>query len=211
MALRSSNSGPVTRERLSLELDGILIQQVPHSPARTAIATRSGLQRPRTALHPVHHHIKTLLGLQGDRPGWDLPLLPPSRTMVCFQIRPRMSATSRRKDEASILCQPQRAGQLHQARKDRRGNLWQGVQGQGPHHQQAGCSQEDATRGGVPANGTYHASCSKEPLPKSPSGLPAPARAIPSSPQMEEEGVPSTALREISLLLMLSKSNHIVR
>ncbi|KFM23775.1 Cyclin-dependent kinase B1-1 [Auxenochlorella protothecoides] len=29
--------------------------------------------------------------------------------------------------------------------------------------------------------------------------------------EMEEEGVPSTALREISLLLMLSKSNHIVR
>lgn len=30
-------------------------------------------------------------------------------------------------------------------------------------------------------------------------------------PQMEEEGVPSTALREVSLLLMLSKSRHIVR
>lgn len=30
-------------------------------------------------------------------------------------------------------------------------------------------------------------------------------------PQMEEEGVPSTTLREISLLQMLSESNHIVK
>ncbi len=30
-------------------------------------------------------------------------------------------------------------------------------------------------------------------------------------PQMEEEGVPSTALREVSLLQMLSESNHIVK
>jgi cyclin-dependent kinase len=29
--------------------------------------------------------------------------------------------------------------------------------------------------------------------------------------QMEEEGVPSTTLREISLLKMLSESNHIVK
>ena len=29
--------------------------------------------------------------------------------------------------------------------------------------------------------------------------------------QMEEEGVPSTTLREVSLLLMLSESNHIVK
>ena len=29
--------------------------------------------------------------------------------------------------------------------------------------------------------------------------------------QMEEEGVPSTALREVSLLQMLSESNHIVK
>jgi hypothetical protein len=29
--------------------------------------------------------------------------------------------------------------------------------------------------------------------------------------QMEEEGVPSTTLREISLLQMLSESNHIVK
>ena len=29
--------------------------------------------------------------------------------------------------------------------------------------------------------------------------------------QMEEEGVPSTALREVSLLKMLSESNHIVK
>jgi len=29
--------------------------------------------------------------------------------------------------------------------------------------------------------------------------------------EMEEEGVPSTALREVSLLLMLSKSIYIVR
>ena len=30
-------------------------------------------------------------------------------------------------------------------------------------------------------------------------------------PQMEEEGVPSTALREVSLLQMLSESNHVVK
>ncbi len=29
--------------------------------------------------------------------------------------------------------------------------------------------------------------------------------------QMEEEGVPSTALREVSLLQMLSESNHVVK
>jgi hypothetical protein len=29
--------------------------------------------------------------------------------------------------------------------------------------------------------------------------------------QMEEEGVPSTTLREVSLLKMLSESNHIVK
>lgn len=29
--------------------------------------------------------------------------------------------------------------------------------------------------------------------------------------QMEEEGVPSTTLREVSLLLMLSESNHVVK
>ncbi len=29
--------------------------------------------------------------------------------------------------------------------------------------------------------------------------------------QMEEEGVPSTALREVSLLQVLSESNHIVK
>ena len=29
--------------------------------------------------------------------------------------------------------------------------------------------------------------------------------------QMEEEGVPSTALREVSLLQMLNESNHIVK
>jgi cyclin-dependent kinase len=29
--------------------------------------------------------------------------------------------------------------------------------------------------------------------------------------QMEEEGVPSTALREVSLLKMLSESNHVVK
>lgn len=28
---------------------------------------------------------------------------------------------------------------------------------------------------------------------------------------MEEEGVPSTTLREVSLLLMLSESNHVVK
>ena len=32
-----------------------------------------------------------------------------------------------------------------------------------------------------------------------------------SPTQMEEEGVPSTTLREISLLQMLSESNHIVK
>jgi cyclin-dependent kinase len=32
-----------------------------------------------------------------------------------------------------------------------------------------------------------------------------------SDMQMEEEGVPSTTLREISLLQMLSESNHIVK
>lgn len=31
------------------------------------------------------------------------------------------------------------------------------------------------------------------------------------NPQMEEEGVPSTALREVSLLQMLSESAYIVR
>ena len=29
--------------------------------------------------------------------------------------------------------------------------------------------------------------------------------------QMEEEGVPSTALREVSLLQMLNESNHVVK
>lgn len=29
--------------------------------------------------------------------------------------------------------------------------------------------------------------------------------------QMEEEGVPSTTLREVSLLKMLSESNHVVK
>ena len=33
----------------------------------------------------------------------------------------------------------------------------------------------------------------------------------PCCPQMEEEGVPSTTLREVSLLQMLSESNHIVK
>jgi hypothetical protein len=33
----------------------------------------------------------------------------------------------------------------------------------------------------------------------------------PTTKQMEEEGVPSTTLREISLLKMLSESNHIVK
>lgn len=32
-----------------------------------------------------------------------------------------------------------------------------------------------------------------------------------SMAQMEQEGVPSTALREVSLLQMLSESNHIVK
>ena len=36
-------------------------------------------------------------------------------------------------------------------------------------------------------------------------------RAHPHPPQMEEEGVPSTALREVSLLQMLSESNHVVK
>ena len=35
--------------------------------------------------------------------------------------------------------------------------------------------------------------------------------ALCSSVQMEEEGVPSTALREVSLLQMLSESNHVVK
>lgn len=39
--------------------------------------------------------------------------------------------------------------------------------------------------------------------------LMAPLLAV--CPQMEEEGVPSTTLREISLLQMLSESNHIVK
>ena len=34
---------------------------------------------------------------------------------------------------------------------------------------------------------------------------------LPRRLQMEEEGVPSTTLREISLLQMLSESNHIVK
>ena len=37
------------------------------------------------------------------------------------------------------------------------------------------------------------------------------ASAAPAFLQMEEEGVPSTTLREISLLQMLSESNHIVK
>ncbi len=39
---------------------------------------------------------------------------------------------------------------------------------------------------------------------------PADAASLPA-PQMEEEGVPSTTLREVSLLRMLSESNHIVK
>ena len=31
------------------------------------------------------------------------------------------------------------------------------------------------------------------------------------SPQMEEEGVPSTTLREVSVLQVLSESNHVVK
>lgn len=40
--------------------------------------------------------------------------------------------------------------------------------------------------------------------------MPRFARAVPAL-QMEEEGVPSTTLREISLLQMLSESNHVVK
>lgn len=36
-------------------------------------------------------------------------------------------------------------------------------------------------------------------------------RCCPIHTQMEEEGVPSTTLREVSLLLMLSESNHVVK
>lgn len=44
--------------------------------------------------------------------------------------------------------------------------------------------------------------------PRTASGAPDPAGP---SAQMEEEGVPSTALREVSLLQMLSESNHVVK
>ena len=37
------------------------------------------------------------------------------------------------------------------------------------------------------------------------------AAAVECPVQMEEEGVPSTALREVSLLQMLSESNHVVK
>jgi cyclin-dependent kinase len=40
---------------------------------------------------------------------------------------------------------------------------------------------------------------------------PLPHKNQQKTPQMEEEGVPSTTLREISLLKMLSESNHIVK
>jgi hypothetical protein len=43
-----------------------------------------------------------------------------------------------------------------------------------------------------------------------PCGLPD-ITAADAASQMEEEGVPSTTLREISLLKMLSESNHIVK
>ena len=35
--------------------------------------------------------------------------------------------------------------------------------------------------------------------------------SLAASLQMEEEGVPSTALREVSLLQMLNESNHVVK
>lgn len=42
---------------------------------------------------------------------------------------------------------PSAAGQLHKAGEDRGGDVWQGVQGQGPDHQQAGGAEEDPARG----------------------------------------------------------------
>jgi serine/threonine protein kinase len=44
-----------------------------------------------------------------------------------------------------------------------------------------------------------------------PHARPARRRRTPPRAQMDEEGVPSTTLREISLLKMLSESNHIVK
>jgi cyclin-dependent kinase len=41
--------------------------------------------------------------------------------------------------------------------------------------------------------------------------LPDALRTLLCAVQMEEEGVPSTTLREVSLLKMLSESNHIVK
>ena len=77
--------------------------------------------------------------------------------------------------------------------------LPEGVQSQGHQHRQAGCPEEDSARG------------------KAPGPCDQPTRCLQLSHwftallQMEEEGVPSTTLREISLLQMLSESNHIVK
>lgn len=48
-------------------------------------------------------------------------------------------------------------------------------------------------------------------LPRAGTPVGPPCRCPVSPPQMDEEGVPSTTLREISLLKMLSESNHIVK
>lgn len=42
-------------------------------------------------------------------------------------------------------------------------------------------------------------------------GNPGPVQDLAVVVQMEEEGVPSTALREVSLLQVLNESNHVVK
>lgn len=92
-----------------------------------------------------------------------------------------------------------------------RRHLWQGVQSARQEHREAGGAEEDASRGrrwgGCTLGGGGGARKSQY---SQYAGIPT-ERPGSCWVQMEEEGVPSTTLREISLLQMLSESNHIVK
>jgi hypothetical protein len=87
-----------------------------------------------------------------------------------------------------------------------------GVQGQGHQERRAGGAEEDApgreacTGAGLTACRGFESAAHDTLM----LGSRWPMTTMPLS-QMEEEGVPSTTLREVSLLLMLSESNHIVK
>lgn len=71
------------------------------------------------------------------------------------------------------------------------------------------CHVENGDRKGADTSGkhTEHARIGQLPLPQNSAVLTAATTCW----QMEEEGVPSTALREVSVLQMLNESTHVVR